>query len=286
MSNARVLILGGTGFFGNALRQSLLQSGCQVGATFRNQPPILEDQTSAFTRLDILDAEAVHATLFDWDIVVNCTGQVTRPLSSCLEANSRGIVNIAAAVKSSGARLLHVSSMSVYGTAAQVDESTPPSPETPYATAKATAESLLRDAVPSERLTICRLSNLYGPGQKVGVIAYLQRSLRSDRKLTFNNDGSLRRFYVHVSDAAAMVARLALDSRASGIFNLRGPESYSILDLIQQVEAQSGTKFDTRFEQVPPPENIDRIDDTRLRELFDPNYDYSVRGFLREIGPA
>lgn len=286
MSKARVLILGGTGFFGKALRQSLLQSGCRVGATYLNQPPIPDDQISAFTRLDILDAEAVHATLFDWDIVVNCTGQVTRPILPCLETNSLGIVNIATAVRASGARLVHVSSMAVYGTAAHVDESTPPSPETPYATAKVTAEILLRNALPTERLTICRLSNLYGPGQKVGVIAYLQRSLRSDRRLSFNNDGTLRRFYVHVTDAAAMVARLALDNRASGIFNVRGPESYSIVDLIRHVETQSGARFDSRFEPVPPPENIEHIDDKRLRDLFDPTYDYSVREFLREMGPV
>ena len=141
-----------------------------------------------YVKLDLLDINNTTKELFNFDIIINCVGQITYPFNLCLQLNSIGTSNLAKALSGKSARLIHISTVAVYGSSENCNEESPLNPETNYATAKAFAEQILLRNNNKERITILRLSNLYGSNQMKGVFAYLLRSYHSDRNLRFNNN--------------------------------------------------------------------------------------------------
>ena len=77
--------------------------------------------------------------LSKFDIIINCTGQITKPFNICLTLNSDGIENLLESMNKK-ARLIHISTVAVYGSSKFCDEKSPLNPESNYATAKAFAE--------------------------------------------------------------------------------------------------------------------------------------------------
>lgn len=221
-----------------------------------------------FVKLDILDEYDIINTLKDYDTVINCSGQVTTPFNFCFKLNSIGTSNLAKTLSNRSARLIHISTVAVYGSAENCNEESPLNPETNYATAKAFAEQILLENYDQKRLTILRLSNMYGSRQIKGVLAYLLRSYHSDRKLNFNNDGSLTRSFMHVEDCADIIAEVVKNSKLNGIYNVKGRETYSVKELVQQFENRFGSVFEKSFSQRLPWENIDNLDDSKLRSLI------------------
>jgi len=216
-------------------------------------------------------------------VVINCTGQITRPLESCLAVNVRGALHLGEASRAHGTRVVQVSSLAVYGTRETVDESTPMNPETPYGAAKAAAEHILACTVDPSRLVVARLCNLYGEGQRAGVFAYLERSLRSDRALSFDNDGSLLRYYMHAADAAALVGGLAINADAKGIFTVAGAERLTLVELVRTLEQRAGVTFTTAYRDATPPDNIGGVGEARLREHVPHRPEHSVAEYFNEM---
>ena len=118
---------------------------------------------------------------------------MTKPFNLCIKLNSTGLINLAKVLSNKNSRLIHISSVAVYGSTENCNEDSPLNPETNYATAKAFAEQIILENYNHKYLTILRLSNLYGSNQIKGVFAYLLRSYNSDRKLKFNNDGRYKK---------------------------------------------------------------------------------------------
>ena len=186
-------------------------------------------------------------------------------------------------MKNTSSRVIQISTTAVYGSGEHCDESTSISPETNYATAKAIAEFQLQIGLISSRLAILRLSNLYGPEQREGIIAYLLKSFFSDRKLFFNNDGNLIRSYMHVQDAAQLIADCVLESEISGIYNLKGPDTYSIKGLIDAFEKEFNIEFDKEFSDREPWENIKNLDDSRICDLISIKFEQNLMSYFRQM---
>jgi len=233
----------------------------------------------------MIEVNDIGKQLDNYDIIINCTGQVTRPFNLCFKLNSVGINNLAKALSEKSSRLIHISTVAVYGSADKCNEESPLNPEKNYGTVKAFAEQILFENYKEKQLTILRLSNLYGSNQMKGVFAYLLRSYHSDRKLNFNNDGNLIRSFMHVEDCADIIVEVVKNSKLNGIYNVKGHETYSVMELIEQFENRFDVIFEKFFSQTLPWENIENLDDSKLRSLITPQPKWKLFDFIeKELG--
>jgi dTDP-4-dehydrorhamnose reductase len=144
----RILITGGAGFLGAAVRRRAPSEHQPAPCVtyHRTRPPAGDDECLP---LDIRDAEAT-ARLFESiqpAVVIHTAASMTpSDFQSVIVGGSRTVARAAARV---GAELLHLSSDMVFdGDNAPYAESAPPSPITAYGRAKAEAETIVRRECP------------------------------------------------------------------------------------------------------------------------------------------
>lgn len=267
----KVLLIGGSGFLGMHLSRDL-----EANKKFTVLCPTHRE-------LDVLKEIEVNRWVEKCDLVINLSGQITHPLSVCAKQNSVGIQNLVKACKKYKKKLIQVSSVLVYGSTTTASEISDLNPESPYAACKAVAEFLVQNNLEQEQYLIIRLANLYGSGQKKGLFWDLIRTIKSGRNLIIkDNDGTLRRNFLHVEDAARLISDL-MSVEASGIINLVSSEYYSILELVKLLEQILGKKIQTSFSKNSPQGNVSLISVEKLSQYLDLNYKYSVNSFFQGL---
>mgnify|MGYP003965010635 FL=1 len=275
----KVLIIGASGLLGRSLVEFFVSNNFQVGALSRN----CDNQNDKFNNysVDVLDYEHLEFVVAQYDIVVNCIGQITNPIHECVSLNTKGVKNIIDAVKKNGNYLIHLSTVSVYGSSSTVTEESPVNPESVYGSLKYFAEYQI-----SQNLTnyaVLRISNLYGKGQVKGILGYVLRSFRNNEKaLFFNNDGSLKRYYLHIDDLSSIV-KLIIDKRVKGVYNVIGSDLLTIKQLVALCEKALDYCFDVQYEIKRPIENIDRVDNSKLKKQVDYFLQHNIEEYLQEL---
>ena len=275
----KVLIIGASGLLGRSLVEFFVSNNFQVGALSRN----CDNQNDKFNNysVDVLDYEHLEFVVAQYDVVVNCIGQITNPIHECVSLNTKGVKNIIDAVKKNGNYLIHLSTVSVYGSSSAVTEESPVNPESVYGSLKYFAEYQI-----SQNLTnyaVLRISNLYGKGQVKGVLGYILRSFRNNEKaLFFNNDGSLKRYYLHIDDLSSIV-KLIIDKRVKGVYNVIGSDLLTIKQLVALCEKALDYCFDVQYEIKRPIENIDKVDNSKLKKQVDCFLQYNIEEYLQEL---
>lgn len=277
---SKILLLGGEGYIGSHLSQKLIALGfTQVftGSRSAKNPGSL--------RIDIESPTAVQLIRKgDFDVIFNLTGQISKPIESCLGQNTVGIQHLVSACAESGV-VIHLSSVGVYGSGDFADETTPCNPETPYSTLKLVAERLILNGLPEARRLILRLSNIYGSTQPKGVFAYLKRSALSDQILDFNNDGSLLRFFLHVEDLAEALIQVLKNfgNIESPIINIIGRDRFNVHQLIDIFEDQFKVNYQRNFEPVKPYDNMHAISDSMFKKIANFEEKYRLESYINEL---
>ena len=276
-------MLGGSGFLGSHIIKALQKAGMD-GIAYGDLIPN-NALNCKYVRMDILDVNDITNKLSNYNTIINCTGQITKPFNLCYKLNSFGINNLVKAMSEKTNRLIHISTVSVYGSADNCNEKSPLNPETEYATTKVFAEQILLENYNQKQLTILRLSNLYGSRQMKGIFAYLLRSYNSDRKLNFNNNGNLTRSFMHVEDCADMIVEVIKNTKLTGIYNIKGNETYSVKDLVKQFENHFNVVFEKSFSNRLPWENIKKLDDSKLKSSINFQFKWQLFDFIeKELG--
>lgn len=215
----RVLILGGTGHVGSRLCAMLQASGwaSPVSASVRRRPPGVES-----LRVDSRDRTALRAALRGIDAVVNCVAGDAASIAGGAKA-------LAQAAQDAGcARVVHLSSMAVYGAAeGRIDEMAPLDPSLGwYARAKCEAERHIATvAQAGGTAVILRPGCVWGPGSQLWV-GRIGRWLRAGRlgDLGIGGDGWTNG--VHVDDVCeAVMASLRVTEPGAQTYNLAAPDS-------------------------------------------------------------
>jgi nucleoside-diphosphate-sugar epimerase len=213
----RILILGADEFIG---REVLLALAALNWATPVADPSAVrpgDPQRIVRRALDIRDASQIGAALRDADAVVNCLSG--RPAD--IVAGARALQAVAAGLDHCP-RIVHLSSMSVYGSATgAVDEDAPLLGDLgAYAQAKVQAEAAL---APYPARVILRPGVEYGPGEPLWsgrVARWLQAGRIGD--LGAAGDGICNLLYIDDLVAAVLVALRQAGVEGS-IFNLAMP---------------------------------------------------------------
>jgi nucleoside-diphosphate-sugar epimerase len=215
----RVVVLGGTGFVGSRLCASLQASGWAhpVSASARRSLPGVES-----LQVNTRDEAALAAALRSADSVVNCVAGDARSIAEGARA-------LASAASRAGCpRVVHLSSMAVYGFAeGRLDESAPLDPSLGwYARAKCEAEQHVASfARQGGAAVILRPGCVWGPGSQLWV-GRIGRWLRARRLGDLGAGGDGWSNGVHVDDVCQAVLA-AVRGAAPGLqtYNLAAPDS-------------------------------------------------------------
>ena len=181
-----------------------------------------------------------------------------------------------------GARMVYVSAY-LYGVPGRlpIAESDPVRPNNPYALTKHLAEQLCRfygdyRGVP---VTVLRLFNVFGPGQRESfLVPTIIKQVRSGNAIRVM-DLAPRRDYVFVEDVVDAICRSLQQKQAFQVLNIGSGQSYSVREIIEQIQQAAGTNLPViSLGQERPQEIPDvRADITLARRMlgWEPRWSFS-----------
>ena len=176
----RLLITGGSGYLGRHLVRLLAAEhpGSFRYTTYSSDPLSLPEGVA----LDLRDGPAVNRLVNDFapEAIIHTAGSNRTPdMAAVIVEGTRHITAAAAAV---GARLVHLSTDSVFdGMHAPYDETVAPAPLNEYGRAKTAAESLVAAHADT---VIVRTSLIYGLEEIDNGTAWMAEALRAGRPVT------------------------------------------------------------------------------------------------------
>jgi nucleoside-diphosphate-sugar epimerase len=244
----KVLITGGNGLLGRHLFSALQDRGASVRVLVlpTEDASWLEQRGVEVHRGDVCRPETLTPPMSDVEAVLHLAGMmgVWRPLDHYQAVNVSGTENVCRAALAEGARVVHVSSWTVYGMAlgrpAREDFPLRPFPE-PYAITKAAGDMAVQRMIAENGLpaVIIRPGTFFGPGDRLhfGRIADRLRAGRS--VIVGEGDNALP--FVYVTDVVQGLL-LALDSdRALGqAYNVTNDRPLSQKQLLYAIAGRIG----------------------------------------------
>jgi UDP-glucose 4-epimerase len=276
------MITGGLGFIGSNLARHLVSLGADVllvdslipdyGGNLFNIDGIAE--CVHVNVADIRQQSTMNYLVKDREVIFNLAGQVShidsmRDPYADLEINCRSQLTILEACRynSPGVKVVFAGTRQVYGRpdSLPVTENHLVRPTDVNGINKAAGEyyHLVYNNVFGIRACSLRLTNVYGPRQLIrhnrqGFIGWFIRLAIEDRTIQIYGDGSQRRDFVFVDDAADAFLRAGADDACNGeVFNVGGDRAISHQDLTTLLVEIAGTG---RVEYVVWPKDKKAID--------------------------
>lgn len=231
-----VTLFGGTGFVGRYVAQLLAHRGWRIIVASRHPDRALPLKTAGAVGqivpvfADIRDDGSVAAAVAGADAVVNLVGilfEGGKQRFDTIHGEAAGRVARAAAAAGAG-RFVQISAI---GASADSPSS--------YARTKAAGEAAVRAAFPGA--SVLRPSVIFGPED--GFFNLFAKLARNAPFLPLFGGGSTRFQPVYVRDvAAAIVACLEQDGTAGQTYELGGPRTYTLREIMQLTLQQTGRK--------------------------------------------
>ncbi len=233
----RVVVLGGSGFIGQALLRLCAAQKIPTLAPSSQQlnlaPP---EAASSLTALLLPTDCVVFAAAID-------KGNRSTPQDS-IQSIAMASTVVSALTAMPVAHLIYLSSDAVYpASAARVSEATPAAPSTLYGSMHRTRELILAAHAPVPQ-AVLRLSALYGLGDTHNAYGpnRFMREAMADGRITLFGQGEECRDHLWVDDAAAMILRVAA-MRATGLLNIASGRSLPFADVAQIVADHTGASI-------------------------------------------
>lgn len=268
----KAIVTGGAGFIGSHLAQALCRRGARVvvvdnlslgsetNLAWRQPGDQLE-----FVKGDIADERLARDLVQGADWVFHEAAlpsvpiSVDRPLETNRDNLDAALLWLVAARDAKVRRFMFASSSAVYGNhpAPAKQEGLPPDPLSPYALQKYAAErygQLFHQLYGLETVSL-RYFNVFGPRQSFnspysGVIARFCTNMLQGRRPTVLGDGLQSRDFVYIDNVVAanlLAAERPAEAVAGKVFNLGGGQSINLLQLIQEINLQTGQRLEPEF---------------------------------------
>lgn len=263
----KALLLGGTGFIGSMLSQALLAHGHDVVSVSRSGQGDPPGVTSL--ALDLTQEPCPLTLLTETDTVFILLGQKHRDFNPTNELAI--ITTLAKQLSAIACRVVFFSSVMVYGdTPTPAQETNPCQPIETYAHYKLASEAALQAQVPPERLTILRLSNVYGTPSNRGFIGLLMEQAREPAPaIRLAGNGEQKRDYLFVDDLIRAIIAVVTHPTARGVVNIATGTSYTLQEVVTAVAEVTNQPIavTVTHQSVNEPQNS-LIDNTRLQTVF------------------
>ena len=263
MLDGRILVTGGAGFIGSHLVDALLGKGYKVRVLDNMSTGKVGNLPVSNANLklivgDVADSAAVKEAMRDCSAVVHLAAvasvqaSVDDPVATH-QSNFVGTLNVCEQMLNAGIkRMVIASSAAIYGNKGEgsaIDEDTPKSPLTPYASDKLSSEYYLDFYRREHGLepVILRFFNIFGPRQDPsspysGVISIFTERAMSQKPVVIFGDGEQTRDFVYVKDLVSILVQAVETSDPKpGAVNVGLSRSTSLNDLIAELGDALGT---------------------------------------------
>jgi UDP-glucose 4-epimerase len=245
MQMKKILITGGSGFFGGLLKRRLLAEGHAVHNIDLVLDPDQHPSLSS-TQGDIRENGIVR-TIFqhgNFDSVIHCAAQLahdTIDSTMLWTSNVDGTRKIAEACREFRVpKLINISTNCLWASnlGHEVAEDEPPAPIELYGKSKLAAEDLLKDYTDLIVITI-RCPTIIDSG-RLGLLAILFEFIQDGRKVWVVGSGSNRYQFIYAQDLATACIQ-SLDYAESNLFHIGSENVCSLAEVYQSVIDGAGT---------------------------------------------
>jgi UDP-glucose 4-epimerase len=249
----RVLVTGGSGFFGGILKRRLLAEGCAVVnvdlvADPDRHPNLTSIQGDIREKGLLAEIFARHA----FTAVQHCAAMLAHDTISADDlwtSNVDGTRNIALACRQAGvAKLVFISTncLWAHNVGHEVSEDEPPAPVELYGRSKLAAEEALKGFPDLEVVTI-RCPTIIDEG-RLGLLAILFEFIEDGKRVWVVGDGANRYQFIYAQDLADACVS-AMEYHATDLFHIGSENVTSLRQVYEAVIAAAGTK--ARVAQLP-----------------------------------
>lgn len=248
----KILVTGASGFVGQHLAKGLLKEDHQVTAFVCKNDLSFSDPGLKQIKVDLLKSTGWQNELEGIEIVIHLVGLFRGGTADLVNVNTITTVNILqASVKAGVKRFVFAATGAAYGE--PIDgkpfiEEAPLQPDTIYGLTKMWGEEAVDYFARVHGLTgiTLRFPNIYGPGNTANVIFKFLQSIQKKGEVTILGDGLQERDFLYINDAVEGFLK-ALSYNQSGIFNLSGGKTASLLAVLGLIEELLGRKVPIEF---------------------------------------
>ena len=261
----KIVITGGAGFIGSNLAEELSK---------KHEVVIIDDlSTGSAENVEDLDLELVRGSITDPDLLEEyfrgvdyvfhqaALPSVQRSIEDPVlanEVNICGTLNVLVAARDAGVKkVIYASSSSVYGDTPELPkrEDMKPDPKSPYAVAKLAGEYYCKvfNEIYGLKTVALRYFNVYGPRQDpssdyAAVIPKFVNRVMAGKAPIIYGDGEQTRDFTFVRDVVQANV-LAMESDATGVFNVAAGQRISVNDLAGMVMEVIGNRVNCVHEE-------------------------------------
>ena len=261
----KIVITGGAGFIGSNLAEELAK---------KHEVVIIDDlSTGSAENVEDLDLELVRGSITDPDLLEEyfrgvdyvfhqaALPSVQRSIEDPVlanEVNICGTLNVLVAARDADVKkVIYASSSSVYGDTPELPkrEDMKPDPKSPYAVAKLAGEYYCRvfNEIYGLKTVALRYFNVYGPRQDpssdyAAVIPKFVNRVMAGKAPIIYGDGEQTRDFTFVRDVVQANV-LAMESDATGVFNVAAGQRISVNDLAGMIMEIIGNRVECVHEE-------------------------------------
>lgn len=294
---ATYLVTGGCGFIGSNIVEHLVNAGETVRVLDNLSTGKRENIEAYLPNLDfiegsLLDEKAVFRAVGGVDYILHQAAlpsvqrSVEDPETSN-RVNVEGTVRLLNCARKAGVkRVVYAASSSAYGDQPVLvkTEKLLPAPKSPYAVSKLTGEHYLRafyDCYGLETISL-RYFNVFGPRQDPNseysavIPRFITRCLRGQRPIIYGTGEQSRDFTFVENNVLANIRAAAAQGAGTGqVVNVACGRSYSLLDLLREINEVLGTTVEPEFAPARQGDVQHSLADiTRARQVI--GYDVEV----------
>ncbi|MGC8608834.1 MAG: NAD-dependent epimerase/dehydratase family protein [Thermoplasmata archaeon] len=296
-----VLVIGGAGFIGSSLVDTLLDKNYSVKVLDNFSSGSMKNLNHISDRIeiirgDVLDRDLLNKEVKGMDYVVDLAGMgdLAKSVSNPLpyhDVNLTGLINtLFYSEKNNVKNVVYSSSGSVYlDKPGAVSEDEALCPASPYAASKMNSEIYMRvfRKTYNMKTTTLRFFNVYGIRRENsaywGAVTLFMSSMFRKKPINIYGDGNDVRDYIYVKDVARAVY-MAIKNGASGEYNIGTGKGTSTNELAEKIENLFEYKVEIDHKPKRSGDTPSRIANTdKAYREFGFKYEYELDTGLKDL---